>query len=247
MGVEKQGVTDDTVASGRSAMIELDNICYRYPAEGPEAGALALGDISLTLERGESVALMGPNGCGKSTLLRLFNGLIFADSGTYRFDGQVVDRKAMHDQLFAKRLHQRLGFVFQNPDVQLFCPSVAEEVAFGPRQMGLSVAEVEERAQSCLELMGIGHLAERAPYHLSGGEKHKVALACVISMSPDVLVLDEPLSGLDEESSAWLLGFLIRLRDAGTTLLISTHHTALADEVAHRTIRMDKDHRIVEC
>jgi len=200
--------------------------------------------VSLKIEKGESVSFLGANGCGKSTLLKLLNGLIAADAGTYKFDGVVVDRKKINDAAFMKRLHQRVGFVFQNSDAQLFCADVFDEVAFGPRQMGLAEAEVRNRVGDTLGLLGLTGFENRVPYHLSGGEKRKVALAAVLAMNPDALVLDEPMNGLDPRTASWLTEFLQTLNAAGKTLIISTHHLELSREVSKREIVLSEDHRV---
>ena len=219
-------------------LIQLDKASFAYD------GHVALRYIDLVVSRGETVVLQGPNGCGKSTLLKMINGLIFPEEGAYLFDGQRVDASSMKDRTFSALLHQRIGFVFQDADVQLFCGSVREEIEFGPLQMGLSDEEAGRRADDILRLMDITHLADRPPYHLSGGEKKKVAIACVLSMNPEVLTFDEPLAGLDQKSQRWLTDFLKQLHDAGKTLIISTHDDALAEELADRIVRMNENHCI---
>lgn len=215
-------------------LLELSGVGYRYETEG----CWALRDVSLEVFRGETVALSGPNGCGKSTLLRLVNGLIFPETGWYRYDGETVDARAMKDRLFAKRLHQRVGFVFQNPDAQLFCPSVHEEIAFGLRQMGLDEQEVRSRTEDLLVLFGLTALQARAPYHLSGGEKRKVSIACVVALNPETIVLDEPTNGLDEEAQDWLLAFLRSLAAQGKTVIIATHHREAVEALSAREIHL---------
>lgn len=219
-------------------LIKLENICFAYD------GHIALRHIDLDIRRGETLVLQGSNGCGKSTLLKLLNGLVFAEEGTYVFDGDLIDAHALKDSLFSKKFHQRIGFVFQNPDVQLFCGSVREEIEFGPRQMGLSEDEIKKRADDVIRLLGIEFLAERAPYHLSGGEKKKVSLACVLSMNPDVLVLDEPLAGLDKATQDWLTDFLQEFQNAGKTLVISTHDDDLAHLLGDRIVYMTANHTV---
>ena len=219
-------------------LIKLENICFAYD------GHIALRHIDLDIRRGETLVLQGSNGCGKSTLLKLLNVLVFAEEGTYVFDGDLIDAHALKDSLFSKKFHQRIGFVFQNPDVQLFCGSVREEIEFGPRQMGLSEDEIKKRADDVIRLLGIEFLAERAPYHLSGGEKKKVSLACVLSMNPDVLVLDEPLAGLDKATQDWLTDFLQELQNAGKTLVISTHDDDLAHLLGDRIVYMTANHTV---
>lgn len=208
------------------ALIELDDFCFAWD-EVP-----TLRHVNLRICAGDAVVLMGDNGSGKSTLLRALCGLVFAQRGSYRFDGQEVSERTMRNQAFSKQLHQRVGFVFQDSDAQLFCARVADEIAFGPRQMGLSETEVARRVDDTLALLDITALRDRAPYALSGGEKKRVALACVLSMNPDVLCLDEPLAGLDRRTRTWLLGFLHQLKAVGKTLVIATHDQSLADEVA---------------
>lgn len=220
-------------------LFSLENVCFAYE------GHIALRYITLDVARGETIALRGPNGCGKSTLLKLLNGLVFAEEGTYRFDGEIISEKTLKDAKFSKRFHQRVGFIFQNSDVQLFCSSVEEEIAFGPRQMGLSEEEARQRTDDVIRLLDIEHLRERAPYHLSGGEKRKVAIACILSMNPEALVLDEPLAGLDRKAQEWLVEFLLQLKQAGKTLIISTHNDELAHTLADRLVTMDEEHQIV--
>lgn len=219
-----------------SALIRLDDLCFAYEQ------LPALRHVNLSIEAGDAAVLMGDNGSGKSTLLRILCGLAFAQQGTYHFDGMLVSEQTMRDARFAKQLHQRIGFVFQDSDSQLFCASVEDEVAFGPRQMGLDEAEVQKRVDDVLGLLDIARLRTRAPYALSGGEKKRVALACVLSMNPEVLCLDEPLAGLDAKSRAWLLGFLGQLKQAGKTLIIATHDQSLADEVADYFVYVGEFH-----
>ncbi|MDR0861825.1 MAG: energy-coupling factor ABC transporter ATP-binding protein [Oscillospiraceae bacterium] len=219
-------------------MFVLENVSYSYEEN------VALQGVTVTIERGESVCLLGPNGCGKSTFLRLLCGVIAPDGGTYAFDGWSVTRKSLADNKAAKAFHQRVGFVFQNSDTQLFCADVYEEVAFGPRQMGLGEDEVERRVTDCLRLLGLQDFARRSPYHLSGGEKRKTAIAAMLAMNPDALVLDEPMNGLDPKTERWLAGFLLELHSAGKTLITSTHDLELAQEISRRSILFDGNHTI---
>lgn len=220
-------------------MIELNDICYSY------SDMIALDHINLNIKTGEAIALMGANGCGKSTLLKLINGIISPDRGSYRFHGEEVTHKKLQEVKFSKHLHQKIGFVFQNSDTQLFCSSVYDEVAFGPRQMGFTESEVESRVNDCLALLGIKEFSNRIPYHLSGGEKRKVAIACVMALNPEVLVLDEPMNGLDPKTQRWLVDFLNKLNKAGKTLITSTHNLELVHEISKRSILFDESHTIV--
>jgi cobalt/nickel transport system ATP-binding protein len=220
-------------------MIEIKNVTYSY------LDIIALNNINLEIKPGEAVALMGANGCGKSTLLKLINGIISPERGSYRFNGEEITHKKLQDNKFSKQLHQRIGFVFQNSDTQLFCSSVFEEIAFGPRQMGLDELEVTKRVKDCLKLLNIENFESRIPYHLSGGEKRKVAIACVMSLNPDVLVLDEPMNGLDPKTQRWLVELLVKLNKAGKTLIISTHNLELVHEISTRAILFNEEHTIV--
>lgn len=215
-------------------LIELENVTFAYsPEDGPVLRAL-----SLAVEAGECLVLRGDNGAGKTTLFRILNGLSFPQSGRYRFDGTEITAAYLKKQADAKRFHARIGYLFQNPDVMLFNATVRDEIAFGPRQLGLSDAETEARVRDCMELFGLAPLADKAPYHLSGGQKKKVALAAVLALAPEVLVLDEPLAGMDRGSRAQLTELLGKLRQAGKTLLIATHDDALCEALGARVFEL---------
>ncbi len=205
------------------ALIELEHITFSYDSEEPPV----LRDFSLSVEAGECLALRGDNGAGKTTLFRVLNGLSVAQSGTYRFDGETVTPTLLKNQRWAKGFHKRVGYLFQNPDVMLFNASVREEIAFGPRQMGLPEADIRQRVADCMALFDLAPLEDKAPYHLSGGQKKQVALAAVLALNPEVLILDEPLAGLDGGTRTRLVELLRELRQAGKTLLLATHEDAL--------------------
>lgn len=221
-------------------MMKFQDVCFAYD-ENP-----VLRNINLMINENKTYVLEGPNGCGKSTLLKIMNGLLFVSSGKYLFNGNLITENKMKDVRFSKHFHKKIGFVFQNPDVQLFCSSVEDEIAFGPQQMGLSAEEVLKRVNDCLKLFDIQKLRERAPYHLSTGEKKKVAIACTLAVNPDVLVLDEPLSGLDEKTQIWIEKFLIELKGAGHTMVIATHNREFAENVADYIVFMNENHEIQE-
>ena len=212
-------------------MIKLDDICFAYDSTP------MLKHFSTEVADGEFVVIKGDNGCGKSTLLNIINALEFAEIGTYTFDGTVIDKKAMKNEQFAKAFHQKIGYVFQNTDAQLFCSSVYDEIAFAPRQMQLDEAEVAKRVDDMLKLTGTEHLKERAPFHLSMGEKKKVAVASVLAMNPQVLILDEPMNFLDKKSREWLVKFLNQMHSVGKTIIIVSH-TDDFDKMADRIIEL---------
>jgi cobalt/nickel transport system ATP-binding protein len=220
-------------------MIELIGASCSY-GEGD-----ALAQVDLSIARGDAVAVIGPNGCGKSTLLKLLNGIIPLREGKYRFDGEEITAHSLKDPAFAKRFHQRVGFLFQNSNAQLFCPVVSDEIAFGPRQMGLGEPEVLKRVEDCLQFLGIGKLKARVPYHLSEGEKRKVALASVLALNPEVLVLDEPMNGLDPKMKRFLREIILSLNESGKTIICSTHDFKYIDDVFRTALVIGADHRVV--
>src|SRR3954452_18291958 len=168
-------------------VLELDDISYAYLGKYP-----ALRNVTVTICRGERIALLGPNGGGKSTLLKILDGLVFADSGTLKAFGHDLTEDILEDDQFNEAFRSRIGFVFQNTDAQVFSSTVREEVAFGPLNMGLAADEAAHRVDDLLKLLDIELLADRAPYQLSGGQKKRVAIASVLVMNPEVLLFDEP-------------------------------------------------------
>jgi cobalt/nickel transport system ATP-binding protein len=207
----------------------------RYPA---------LVDVSLTVRRGERVALLGANGSGKSTLLKILDGLVFPDAGSYRAFGQPVTEDTLEDEQMSQGFRSRVGFVFQNSDAQVFSATVREEVAFGPLQLGLSRDETADRVRDVLAMLGIADLAGRAPFQLSGGQKKKVAIATVLVMNPEVLLFDEPTAALDPRTRYWLVELVERLGEAGKTIVHATHDLDLLPRIADRAVVFGEDHRV---
>ncbi len=222
------------------ALLVADDLHYAYLGR-----FAALAGVSLSVRRGERLALLGANGCGKSTLLKVLDGLVFPDQGSYRAFGQQVTEDALEDEQFSRGFRSRVGFVFQNADVQLFSPTVREEVAFGCLQLGLSRDETAARVADVLALLEITELADRAPFQLSGGQKKRVAIASVLVMNPEVLLVDEPTAALDPRTSVWLLELLAELHAAGRTIVLATHDLDGLDRVADRCLVFGEDHRIV--
>lgn len=220
------------------SLLKLENITFGYDDEA------VLKDISLEIEENECVVFMGNNGCGKSTLLKILNGLLVSDSGKYYFEDELIDEKFLKDPIQSKTFHQKIGYVFQNSDAQLFSTHVYEEIAFAPSQMHLSEEEIHTRVNDILKLLDIDKLKDRAPYQLSGGEKRKVAIGCVLSQNPDLLVLDEPVASLDKKTQDWLTDFLIQLKRSGKTMIIATHDLEFAKKIGDRIITISDEHTI---
>ncbi len=209
-------------------LIQVRDVTYRYPE-----GVTALAGVSLEIARGERVAILGANGSGKSTMLRLLDGLCFAGSGGVRFDGEELTEGAFAEEAFAFRFYRRVGMVFQDPDVQLFNPTVFDEVAFGPLQLRWPKGELLDRVHAALARMGVEHLRDRAPHRLSGGEKKRVALASVLVLEPEVLLLDEPTASLDPFTRGEMRDFLAESSGA-RTVITTTHDLALVGDIADR-------------
>jgi cobalt/nickel transport system ATP-binding protein len=216
------------------SLIELRNITFAYSDEEP----CVLKDLSLQIDQGTCLVVRGDNGSGKSTLFRILNGLSFPSKGEYFFDGTKITEAYLKQNANSKIFHKRIGYLFQNPDIMLFNGKTYDEIAFGPRQMGLSDSEVDRRTRDCMELFSISDLAEKAPYHLSGGQKKRVALASVMALNPDVVILDEPFAGLDRKAQAFLTDFLLDLKTNGKTLIIATHDETLTKSLADDVLNM---------
>jgi cobalt/nickel transport system ATP-binding protein len=207
---------------------EVNHVSYRY------LQAAALNGLSMRVARGERVALLGANGSGKSTLLRLLAGLCFPEQGEISFFGETLSEKRLENEEFFFRFRRRVGMVFQNPDIQLFNPSVFDEVAFGPLQLQWPKDDIRHRVGETLDLMGIGHLRDRAPHRLSGGEKKRVALASVLVLDPEVLLLDEPSAALDPGSQAQIVDFLVSWGNRSKTVITATHDLDTLEDIADR-------------
>ena len=220
-------------------IISLKNIDYSYFGKIP-----ALKNISLSIKKGEMFSIIGLNGCGKSTLLHIINALVFPDSGDVLFEGNHVTEKSLKDNSFGMRFRQRMGYIFQNSDIQLFCPTVFDELLFGPLQLNLPIETAMERAEQTLLFLGIGYLKDRPVYMLSGGEKKRVAIASVLTMNPDILLVDEPLSSLDPKTQTFFIELLIELNHAGKTIIFTTHHLDLIDHLQPRVAVLSEEHTI---
>ena len=215
-------------------LFELRDVCFDYE------GIAALRGLSVGIAQGERVALLGANGSGKSTLLRILDGLYPAAQGSVRFDGLPLTPERLQNDDFALPFRRRVALVFQNPDVQLFNPTVWDEVAFAPLQLGWPKEKLIAKVNETLELMGIGQLRDRPPYRLSGGEKKRVALASVIVLDPEVLLLDEPTATLDPRSQSQVIDLIQEWKGLSKTVITATHQLEIVEDVADRIIVLEE-------
>ncbi|MBI5892682.1 MAG: ABC transporter ATP-binding protein [Deltaproteobacteria bacterium] len=220
-------------------ILQLQDVDYIYLDKFP-----ALANINLDVNSGERVCILGANGSGKSTLLKILNAIAFPSNGIVKAFGQSLKENILEGGEFSRYFRQRVGFVFQDPDVQLFSATVEDEIAFGPLQLDIAKDEVEKRVDDLLQMLGIAALKHRPPYSISGGEKKKVAIASVLANNPDVLLLDEPTNGLDPRTQVWLIELLEGLSDAGKTIIIATHDLSLAADISDRVVVLNEGHKI---
>jgi len=231
-----------TAHSGQTVapLLELADIHYAY-----REGIPALSGLSLSVYPAERIAVLGANGCGKSTLLKLLGGLIFPQSGSYRAFGRQIDDRLLSRDPFGIYFRKEVGILFQNSDAQLFNPTVEDEIAFGPLQMNDPPEEIRSKVHRTIEMFGIGAIRDRAPYELSGGEKKKVAIASMMVMDPQILLLDEPTAGLDPRSSRALVDAIIEAEESGKTVVTATHDLHVVSEIARRVLVFGEDRRIL--
>jgi cobalt/nickel transport system ATP-binding protein len=208
-------------------IFDARDITYHYTSD-----VTALDGVSLAIERGTRVAILGANGSGKSTLLRILDGLYFPDRGTVSVFGEPLTEERLQDEAFAFDFRRRVALVFQNPDVQLFNPTVFDEVAFGPLQLRWPKEDIRRRVAETLDQLEISHLKDRSPHRLSGGEKKRVALASVLILDPEVLLMDEPTAALDPKSQSMVVDFLIGWSGGAKTVITTTHDLDIVEEIA---------------
>jgi cobalt/nickel transport system ATP-binding protein len=219
-------------------LFRLENVSYRYPD-----GTLALDGVSLSFEKGERTALLGPNGCGKTTLLLHLNGILKPTSGKVYFE----DKPLEYTSKFLLNLRRRVGFIFQDPNDQLFAPTVRQDVAFGPLNLGQPIDKVKKSVDEALKTVGMSEYADKPPHFLSLGQKKRVALAGVLAMQPEVLVMDEPTSNLDPRASIEILRLLLRLnQEFGLTLILATHDVDMVPLFANKLYIMSKGKIVLE-
>ena len=205
---------------------EARNVTFRYN------DVVALDDLTVNIEQNKRIAILGANGSGKSTFLRLLDGLYFPDKGIISAFGDELTEDAFQSDEFAHAFRRRVAFVFQNPDVQLFNPTVFDEVAFAPLQLKWAKGEIISKVDEMLETLEISHLKDRAPHRLSGGEKKRVALASVLILEPEVLLLDEPTAALDPKSQSGIVELLAGWSNADKTVVTATHDLDTIEDIA---------------
>jgi len=216
-----------------AAAFELSALSFSYD------GIPALRELSLQIAQGERVALLGANGSGKSTLLRLLDGLCFPSSGTLRFNGSQLSQEFLQSEKSALDFRRRVALVFQNPDVQLFNPTVFDEIAYGPLQLGWNREEILRKVDETLVFMSLANVKDRPPYRLSGGEKKKVALASVLVLDPDVLLLDEPTATLDPKSQSQIVDLIQQWKGTAKTVITATHQLEIVEDIADRVFVLE--------
>jgi len=211
--------------------VEINNFSYKYPD-----GTIALSEITLNIEHGQKVALIGPNGAGKSTLLLAMAGFV-KGTGKVLIGGLEIHRKNL------KKIRTCIGCCLENPDDQLFMPTLFDDVAFGPLNMGMSPEQVKERVANALETVGLSEMADKAPHHLSAGQKRSAAIATILSMKPKIITLDEPDGSLDPRNRNNLIKLL---KDLPQTLIIATSNMDFAIALAKRAVLLDKGRIIAD-
>jgi len=222
-------------------IFKLDNVHFSYLNKFP-----ALCGIGMEVKKGDKLAILGANGAGKSTLLQLLDALIFPDKGSVvAFSRQLLEAD-FNDPEFCRAFRSRVGLVFQNPDIQLFCSTVKEDVYFGPLQLGIEKSEARKRVEKIVEDLGIGDLLERSPHQLSVGEKRKVAIATVLVIEPEVILLDEPTAGLDPQTSRHIIDIIIEANERGKTIITATHDLHIVEEIADTVYILNREKQVAK-
>ena len=218
-----------------TGVLVCENLCFQYPT-----GVQALRDINLSIDQGEYVAFVGQNGSGKTTLVKHFNGLLKPTSGHVRVYGEDTRDKKV------SALSRKVGYVFQNPDDMLFCSSVQEEIAYGPKMLGFKEDEIKTSVEKILLELGLEKLREEHPFALSLGDRQRVAVACVLSLNPEVFIFDEPTTGQDYFGGESIMKLIDQLHEKGKTVIIITHDMPLVAEHARRVIVMNQGQAVLD-
>jgi energy-coupling factor transport system ATP-binding protein len=226
------------VYEGLRPIIEVRDLWFTYPVLGSGEGTYVLRGIDLVIYPGEFIALIGQNGSGKTTLAKHFNGLLYPTKGDVLVDGISTRKWKQHS------LAQKVGYVFQNPDHQLCCKTVLEELKFGPRNVNIPEKEIEKRVNEVIERLDLVDIVKEDPFSLSKGERQRVAVGSILTMKPDVLVVDEPTTGQDFRGSKYLMEVMLSLNKEGKTIVVITHDMNIAAEYAERVIVL-KDGKVL--
>jgi cobalt/nickel transport system ATP-binding protein len=224
-----------------NTIFELKGVCFSYLGKFP-----ALNGIDINIRQGEKITVIGANGSGKSTLLHMLDGLIFPDKGVIKAFGDELKESSLDDEGFSRDFRKKVGLVFQNPDVQLFCPTVKDDIMFGPLQLGEEKQNVRKRFESLIAVLDIEQLLERSPHQLSIGEKRKVAIASTMMIDPEVIILDEPTAGLDPLTTRHIIDLLIQANNNGKTIVTSTHDLHIVEEISDLVYIFSHEKRIVK-
>ncbi len=217
----------------------MEDVSYNYLQ-----GHNALNNINISVRKGEILSITGSNGSGKSTLLHIICGLLFPSKGNVYFEQNEITANALKDNNFNGFFRASIGYVFQNSDNQLFCPTVFDELVFAPLQLGKDKETAVERAESVMKMLNIDCLRDRPTYMLSGGEKKRVAIGAILTMNPSVLLLDEPMSSLDPKTRSFFIDLILQLNEAGKTIIIATHQLELVDHLQSRMVVLSEQHTI---
>ena len=221
-------------------IFELKDVYFSYLGRYP-----ALCGIDITIRRGERITIIGANGSGKSTLLHMLDGLIFPDKGTMKAFGSELNESLFNEEDFSVNFRKKVGLVFQNSDVQLFCPTVKEDICFGPLQLRVDKKVIERRLDELIRILNIKDLLDRSPHQLSIGEKRKVAIASTLIIDPDVLIVDEPTAGLDPLTTRHIIDLLLHANAAGKTIITSTHDLHIVEEISNVVYVFGRERRII--
>jgi cobalt/nickel transport system ATP-binding protein len=221
-------------------LFELNKVYFSYLGRIP-----ALCGIDLAIEEGSKVGIIGANGTGKSTLLAMLDALVFPEKGSVKAFGRQLNEDILNEPSFSQLFRSKVGFVFQNPEVQLFCPTVKEDIVFGPLQLGATHEETKRRLDKITAELKIEHLLERSPHQLSIGEKRKVAIASVLAINPDALLLDEPTAGLDPKTTRDIIDILLSENSAGKTIITATHDMHIVEEISDIVHVFSADKKVI--
>lgn len=222
-------------------LIRLEGVTYGYYGKIP-----ALREVTLGVPEGSRFGIIGANGSGKSTLLQIMAGLVHPDRGEVLYRNRPVTEKSLRGRAFQTFFRTRVGYVFQDSDIQLFCPTVLDELLYGPLQLDIGKDEARERAAAVMKMLAIEHLAGRPSYMLSGGEKKRVAIGSVLTTNPEALLLDEPTNGLDPRTQSFLVELILALSEAGKTIIVATHDLSLVDEIHARVAVLSEEHTLLK-